>query len=300
MDLDVEAANTALNSEAEKAGLSAVDLAQGAYQIANTMIAAATRQMAVEDGLDLRDFALLAYGAAGPMHSVGVARELGIPEVIVPYFPGGFSAFGMIASRSRVEYSKATMMPLEELGVDGINALADELGAQARADLLSQGIAEDDIDLEFFYYGMYTGQGEPNRLPLTPVPMDAAGIEALAADFHGFYDQRFGYQAPEIPIRVTSVSAVASGPNPNLDLTLGAMASPEDGDGSGDDPVVMRVTLYLDGAGHEDSAIYDRSKLKKGDVVQGPAVIDDQLGTIVVNPGAEARVEDHGTIRIKV
>jgi N-methylhydantoinase A len=302
MTLDSAAAETALTNVAERAGMSAVDLAQGAYHIANTMIAAATRAMAVESGLDLRDFALLAYGAAGPMHSVGVARELGIPEVVVPYFPGGFSAFGMIASRSRVEYSRATMQSLEALGVDTLNELTTELGKQAKDDLRAQGVADDDITMEFFYYGMYTGQGEPNRLPLTPVPMDDDGLVKLAADFHAFYLRRFGYEAPEIPIRVTSVSAVATGPNPELDLTLGAMADAgtrTNGTGK-QDPVVLRKTVHLDGKRHDDTPFYDRSKLAEGDVVEGPAVIDDQLGTIVVNEGATANVEAHGTLRIKV
>lgn len=301
MSLDADAAQAALAAVASRVGLEAVELAQGAYRIANTKIAAATRAMAVEAGLDLRDFALLAYGAAGPMHAVGVARELGIPEVIIPYFPGGFSAFGMIASRSRVEYSRATMSSLETLGVAAINTLSQELGDQCREDLRAQGIADQDMTLEYFYYGMYQGQSEPNRLPLTPIPMDSEGLQKLASEFHQFYDQRFGYQAPEIPIRVTAISAVGSGPNPELDMTLDAMASSNGHNGSArPDPIILRKPVHLDGRLHESTPFYNRLRLKLGDSVEGPAVIDDQLGTIVVNEGAKVQVEDQGTLRITV
>jgi N-methylhydantoinase A/oxoprolinase/acetone carboxylase beta subunit len=192
------------------------------------------------------------------------------------------------------------MALIDTLGIETINKIADDLGQEAKQDLLSQGIAEKDITVEYYYYGMYTGQSEPNRLGLR-APLDEASYEQLQKDFHSFYDRRFGYQAPEIPIKVTAISAVATGPNPELDLTLGEIAAGASSNGHGaGDKVTLRATIHLDGKQHDNAPFYDRSKLELGDEVDGPCVIDDQLGTIVVNEGATVHVEDHGTLRIKV
>jgi N-methylhydantoinase A len=300
MKLDRGAALQALGRVAGRLGMDPVELAQGAFSIANTKIAAAVAVMTTHRGLDPREFSLFAYGAAGPMHSVAVARELGITEVVVPYFPGGFSALGLIASRSRVEYSHATMAPLHQLGADELGRVLEELAERCRVDLEQQGIARSEITIDRAYYGMYSGQGQDNRLPLPAGALDPASLTAIADEFHAFYDRRFGYRAPEIPIFVSSVSVVGLGPHPQIALPSGA--SPP-GVEPGRDPeraVIVRADIHLDRARYTDSAFYDRHRLIEGDEVHGPAVIDDRLGTIVVNLGAIARVASHGTLRIDV
>ncbi|MBS1676583.1 MAG: hydantoinase/oxoprolinase family protein [Actinobacteria bacterium] len=298
MKLDREAALAALGTVAEPLKMDPIELAQGAYSIANVTIAAALARMTTHRGYDPREFSLLGYGAAGPVHAVAVARELGIDEVVIPYFPGGFSAYGMVASRSRVEYSEATMSSLEGLGAEALNEALRRQAARCREDLLAQGVPEGEIAIECAYYGMYTGQGEDNRLPLPGLDLTDEDIPRIVEDFHAFYDRRFGYRAPEIPIFVSSVSAVGYGRQ--RPMTLPSTAA-ENGDGSGvERAVIMRETLHVDGGSHPDSAFYDRNLLRDGDEVQGPAIIDDHLGTIVVNPGATARVVSHGTLRIEV
>ncbi|MFN8217855.1 MAG: hydantoinase/oxoprolinase family protein [Solirubrobacterales bacterium] len=299
MELNPGAALEALSRVAEPLKMDAVELAQGAYSIANVTIAAALARMTTHRGYDPREFSLFGYGAAGPMHAVSVARELGIDEVVIPYFPGGFSAYGMVASRTRVEYSEATMSTLEGLGADGLNAAIDRQVARCLEDLSAQGLGEDEVTIEAAYYGMYTGQGEDNRLSLPGTKVADADLARIAEDFHSFYDRRFGYRAPEIPIFVSSVSVVGYGKQ--RPLTLPSSGDLTDDDGSGvERALILRETLHLDGGSHPDSSFYDRNLLRDGDEVAGPAVIDDHLGTIVVNPGATARVVSHGTLRIEV
>ncbi|HEX3359850.1 MAG TPA: hydantoinase/oxoprolinase family protein [Solirubrobacterales bacterium] len=298
MKLDRDAALAALGGVAGPLKMDPIELAQGAYSIANVTIAAALARMTTHRGYDPREFSLLGYGAAGPVHAVSVARELGIDEVVIPYFPGGFSAYGMVASRSRVEYSEATMTSLEGLGAEALNEALRRQAARCREDLLAQGVPEGEIAIECAYYGMYTGQGEDNRLSLPGLDLTDDDIPRIVEDFHSFYDRRFGYRAPEIPIFVSSVSAVGYGRQRPMTL-------PAQDDAGGDDSgveraVIMRETLHIDGGSHPDSAFYDRNLLRDGDEVEGPAIIDDHLGTIVVNPGATARVVSHGTLRIEV
>jgi N-methylhydantoinase A len=296
MELDREAALAALARVAEPLNLEAIALAEGAYAIANTKIAAAVSAMTIDRGLDPREFSLFAYGAAGPMHSVAVARELGIGEVIVPYFPGGFSAYGMTASRSRVEHSRSVMTLMGGFSAADWNAELAALAERCREDLGRQGIEGDGVTLEFVYYGMYAGQGTDNRLVLPNGELDDAALERVAADFHDFYETRFGYRAPEIPIMVTSLAVVGYGPIPPVTLP----DVPPQGEGDVDRAVIHRATLHLDGVAAADAPFYDRNLLAEGDEIAGPAVIDDRLGTIVVNPGAVAHVESHGTLRIEV
>jgi N-methylhydantoinase A len=298
MKLDKDAALEQLGKVAEPLGMSVTDLAQGAYQIANMKIAAAVAAMTTHRGLDPREFSLFAYGAAGPVQAVGVARELGITEVVVPYFPGGFSAFGMVASRSRVEYSQAIMDTFDNVGPEELTRILGELAEKCRADLLEQGIAPEDITIEGDYFAMYSGQGQDNRLQLPGIELDADDVGTIAESFHEFYDRRFGYRAPEIPILVTSVSVVGFGPLPTITLPSGDDTRAEGEEI--DTAIKLRADLSMDGGSYPDSPFYDRDLLREGDEVAGPAVIDDHLGTIVINPGAVARVVDHGTLRIEV
>jgi N-methylhydantoinase A len=231
------------------------------------------------------------------MHAVSVARELNIPEVVVPYFPGGFSAFGMIVSRKRVEYSASAVEPLAALGVEGMNQMIDALSANCRADLLSQGVAEGDITISVSYYGMYGGQSWDSRIPVGRERLGEGDIDRLTAEFHEFYLDRFGYKAEEMPVIVTSVAVTGFGPEPNVALPDPEVAT--GGDRTVDDAVLQRATLYLDRQEHHDVAFYDRSKLFSGDTIAGPAVIDDKLGTIAVNGGATARVGKAGTLHIE-
>jgi N-methylhydantoinase A len=298
MELDVEAARRALEEVAEPLGLSAQHLAEGAYAIGNTKIAAAIGSITVERGVDPREMSLCAYGAAGPMHAVAVARELGIEDVIVPYFPGGFSAFGMTVGTSRVEHSHSVMCPLDELSEDRLTRITDDLALRCREDLRDQGIADEQISISFGYYAMYAGQGIDNRLPLPSQPYDAATMARTAEEFHEFYDWRYGYKAPEIPIFVTSIAAVGVAESKRIKLP--ALADRASAGGSVEEAIIRRAELRLDGAVHPDAPFYDRDALRVGDEIAGPCIIDDHLGTVVVNDGAVAHVLDHGTLRIYV
>jgi N-methylhydantoinase A len=187
---------------------------------------------------------------------------------------------------------------MDALGAEELSSILAELAGKCREDLIGQGLAADDITVDAAYYAMYTGQGQDNRLPLPALTLSDADVDDVAAGFHGFYDRRFGYQAPEIPILVTSLSVVGYGPRPQIVLPDGD----DDADGSRgiERALITRGELHLDRQSFTDAGFYDRSRLRERDEVPGPAVIDDRLGTIVINPGAKARVASHGTLRIEV
>ena len=300
MALDRDAALQALGRVAERLQMDPVELAQGAYHITNTKLAAAVAAMTTHRGLDPREFSLFAYGAAGPMHGVAVARELGITEVVVPYFPGGFSAFGMIASRSRVEYSQATMASFAQLGPDEFNRVLDELEVKCRAGPGGPGHRpERDHDRARVLRDVHrTGAGQP----------PAAARRARSTQRRSSGCRRSSTRS------TTGASATAlrrsrsSSPrcrSSGSDRVRRSSCRGEEGEDVAPErnperAVISRSELHIDGGSHADSAFYDRAKLVEGDEVEGPAVIDDRLGTIVINTGAVARVAHHGTLRIEV
>jgi N-methylhydantoinase A len=204
----------------------------------------------------------------------------------------------MTVGSSRVEYSQALMTPFAELSTERLQEVTDELEQRCREDLREQGISDDKVEVSFGYYGMYTGQGQDNRLPLPERPFTAEKMAETAVKFHEFYDWRFGYQAPEIPIFVTSVQAVGIGQSEPVKLP--DLETREAAGGSLEEAIVRRADLRLDGETTAAAPFYDRPALRVGDEIAGPCVIDDQLGTIVVNGGATVRVVEHGTLRIQV
>jgi len=232
------------------------------------------------------------------MHAVPVARELGMEDVIVPYFPGGFSAFGMTVGTSRVEHAHAVMSRFDELTEEQLGEITDTLALRCREDLHDQGISDDQIAISFGYYAMYSGQGIDNRLSLPSRPHDQATMARTAEAFHEFYDWRYGYRAPEIPIFVTSIAAV--GVAVSSPIRLPGLASRAVSGGTPEDAITRRAELRLDGSVYADAPFYDREALRVGDEVRGPCVIDDHLGTVVVNDGAVAHVLEHGTLRVYV
>jgi N-methylhydantoinase A len=145
---------------------------------------------------------------------------------------------------------------------------------------------------------MYAGQGIDNRLALSHRPYDETTMARTAEAFHEFYDWRYGYRAPEIPIFVTSIAAV--GVAISKQIKLPELNDRATAGGTADDAIVRRSELRLDGSVHANAPFYDRGALRVGDEVRGPCVIDDQLGTVVVNERAVAHVLEHGTLRIYV
>src|SRR5690606_26824966 len=138
------------------------------YRLACSDMAGALRSISTYRGLDLREFSLLAFGAAGPMMAGQVARELGIGSVVVPGHPGEFSAYGLVASDLRVTKARSPLAPLAAIGADSLESSFVELEEAAKADLLRQGVAESDISVHRDIFAMYAGQTWDNRIALDP------------------------------------------------------------------------------------------------------------------------------------
>lgn len=296
MKLSREAAETALRTVSDPLAMSAEELAFGVFQLAGSHMEAEISKMAFERALDVTKFGLLAYGGAGPIFGASVAASLGVPDVHVPYFPGGFSALGMVTAPLRVERSRALVEDIDAVGHERLQALFDELESEIRADLERQAVPAKGIEVERVMYGLYSGQTFANRVPLRGWPITDEAVAGWKQDVHEYYEKVYGYSALESPIVVTTLTVVGSGPAghlPMVEVQAGGERPP-------DDAVVARELASLDGSRAREVSFFDRPKLLARNRIEGPAIIDDGLATIVVPPASVAVVDPYGNIQIRV
>jgi N-methylhydantoinase A len=294
MAIDVEAARASMAVLGETLGLGPEEVAANVHDHVNRDIAGAVRAMAFDAAADMRLFSLFAYGGAGPLHAVPVAQALGMESVVIPYFPGGFSAVGMIVTKPKVEHLAAQMHSLGGFDPAGLGAEVEVLEARALADLEEQNVAAADATVERFVYVMYAGQSFDNRLPLRTWPLDEAALTALRGEVDTYYERVYGYNGSDLDVVVTKVAVTATGAGARLELPRVEAGGEEPADTA----IGLRRDIYLDGAVRPQSPFYLRQELRAGNVLNGPAVIDDELGTVLLPGGSRARVDDHGTLLI--
>ncbi|MEV6218101.1 hydantoinase/oxoprolinase family protein [Nocardia sp. NPDC051833] len=291
IQLDVDASLDALRTTGKQWGLSALELASAAYEIACQDIAAKVRSISVYRGLDVREFALQPSGSAGPMLADRVGQILGLDTVIVPRSPGQFSALGLLRSDLMVTRAQSIMTPLARPQADAVEAAFVALQDSIRTDLRDQGIDVSRLRFERAVFAMYRGQTWDNRLPIAAGAVTADRVDELVPAFHDFYRQAYGFAAPEIPVVVSTVEVTAVLPRELGD----ADRSTEAGES------FLRTTpLTVPGTTTPvEVAIHVRERLAPHQPVPGPALIAEKFATTLVLPGRVAHVDDDLTLIIE-
>jgi N-methylhydantoinase A len=248
-----------------------------------------------ERGLDPRDFALVAYGGAGPLHAVDIARELAIRTVIVPLSPGHFSAFGMLVADLRREYVRTHRTALEVANLPGIAAIAGELEAEAAQWLGHAGMPSENVTFEWSADARYVGQDHAVTIPLQR-GNDAATQRAIKAAFDAVHLRRFSHNAPEeraeiVAVRV-SILGTLSKPG-MVELAAGTPAPPAGA-------LLERRPVRFERGGEREAAVYDRARLLAGNVIAGPAIIQEAGSATSLPAGVTALVTPPGHLVLTV
>ncbi|MFI2280745.1 hydantoinase/oxoprolinase family protein [Nocardia beijingensis] len=282
--LDVDAAVEALRTTGKQWGMSAFELASAAYEIACQDIAAKVRSISVYRGLDIREFALQPSGSAGPMLADRVGQILGVDKVIVPRSPGQFSALGLLRSDLMVTRARSIMIPLAPDHAEAVEAAFTALQDSIRTDLRAQGIDVSRLRFERAVFAMYRGQTWDNRLPIEAAALTPERVGELIPRFHAFYQDSYGFAAPEIPVVVSTVEVTAVIPR-----ELRAAGRTPDEGGS-----FLRTTrLTVPGTTEPvDVPIHVRERLVPHRPVPGPALIAEKFATTLVLPGRAAYLDD--------
>lgn len=278
LPLDGVLARSGLEGLARDLRLSVEEAALGVRRVVQATMSKAMRLILARRGLDPREFTLLAFGGAGPMHAVALARELGVPRVLVPFLPGSFSAYGILISDVRGDYSRSRVRPLARSG-PLIRATVEEFEARARRDLADQGldprraIFEGSVDLRF------RGQSYEINVPLKG---------DLAAAFRRAHRNRYGYASALEAIEVVTVRLVARIPRPRHLPAAPAGVVPR---------ADTRAVLFE--TGWEEAHVLPRRTLPVGFEADGPLVVEEDQATTLVPPGAHLRVDRLGLLDIE-
>jgi N-methylhydantoinase A len=291
MRLDEAAAMTAIRQEiAAPLGMETTDAASGIIAIANATMANAVRAVTTERGLDPRDFSLVAYGGAGPMHAVEVARELAIRNVIVPVSPGHFSAIGMLTADLRREYVRTHFCRFTDERLGELEAICEELETEALAWLRSTGMSSDDVSYERSADMRYAGQEHAVTVSLLERFTEGDSQPRVKAAFDAAHLQMFSHNAPDEDAEVVSlrVSIIGRLPKPRWVELPAGFAQPPAAALTGRRPVRFGKGAPV------DAAVYDRSALLAGNVIAGPAIVQEIASSTTIPPQTRCEVSAFG------
>ena len=287
MTLDVDATKRAMTKIAEPLGISELQLAEGILAISNAKMADAMRTITVEKGIDPRDFTLVAYGGAGPMHAVELAYELEIGEILIPRFPGAFSAWGMLQSDIRSDFTANFFVPAAQVNPAAISKVGQSLEEQGRALLEQEHVRSEDMVFTFSADLRYAGQENTLSIPFT----DQSSVPDILKSFHEAHERRFGHAQPNNPVEFVNLRLAAVG---RLSRERQSFASiPQ-----ATSPVIGEREVIFGGQTLRAN-IFNRALFTDQTQYSGPAVIEEETATTFVPPGYGFRLDDWGNLLIQ-
>ncbi|MEM7689638.1 MAG: hydantoinase/oxoprolinase family protein [Pseudomonadota bacterium] len=289
--LDREGATKAVQTIADALGVTLMEAARGIIDIVNENMFGALRMISVQQGYDPREFAVMGFGGAGPLHVNAVAKLMGSWPAVSPVSPGVLCALGDATTQMRTETARSFSRLAKDTSVDDLVAVLREMADQTRGELLADGVDEADLTAEFEVDIRYAGQAFEVPLTINEAILEADGIEGILARFDEEHNRLFTFNM-DTPHEIVNLRAVALGKAP----ALPAAQLPE---GNGD-PSAAKIrdhTLWMDGA-EQAAVIYDRSKLRQGDIIPGPAIVTEMDSTTLIETGCTAIVDAVGNIII--
>jgi N-methylhydantoinase A len=278
---------------ADQFGLSSIAMADGICDVANSKMAQAIRTITVSRGIEPRDSALVAFGGAGPMHAVFLAQELGIEETIVPRFPGAFSAWGMLQTQIRQDYTEPYFFLDDDLDVQDMSAALSRAEAIGLEALLHESVAADQRSASHSVDIRYAAQEYTLTVPLTSAtePTEPIFVKVVAERFADLHQARYGHANLGAPIEFVMLRTTAFGElgKPQPQKWLPAASS--------DFPHEIRRVVF--GGEPRDSIVVRRDDLLVGHTFVGPAIVTEDTATTVVPPQYTVTVDEIGSLIIR-
>ena len=278
--------------------MSLEEAALGVIRVINSNMSLAIRANSVAKGVDPRDYALVAFGGAGPLHGVALARSVFAREVIVPPAPGINAATGLLATDMRYEFTRSVLCVLTKASqdeIDTLNEQTDALVRRAQEALAADGVAPEHQRVVKIAECRYQGQGFELRGTMPDGPLTLDNRAELLASFHERHRQDYGHAFEDQEVEVITLRVVAS-------AGIGALSWPEAPQGGGRNPedalLYRRATTFDDGHSYETPR-FDRGKLKGGQHIDGPAIVIQTDSTTLVPPGYEAMVAPSGNLHVR-
>ena len=296
MKLDLDAACAAIDAKlAKPLGLDPIEAADGILRIAATKMSHMVRWVTTERGLDAADFALIAYGGAGPLHAAMIARELRIGRVVIPHAPGHFSAYGMLFADLRRDFVNTWFTPLAEASFDDMEAFFATMEKQGAEDIARGRDATAGLTIQRGADMRYVGQEHAVTVDIPLHLFKTQDRDGIKKRFDAVHETRYGYAAAQEKAEIVSLRSATIGmmPKPPLDRLKSGATGP-DAAFRGKRPV------YFSGEGMVATLTYDRNLLEAGDRIAGPALIEEHASTTVVHPKDVLEVDVFGNLLIEI
>jgi N-methylhydantoinase A len=293
MDMDADRAEAAVETIGKAMGLSTHDSAEGIVKIVNENMFGALRLVSVEQGFDPRDFALVAFGGAGPLHANALGKLMNSWPVIIPPGPGVLCAYGDATTRVRDEASRTFVRRFSETSHAETLGILQELASSAAATLDAEGVARSDRSTVYQVDLRYAGQGMRLTLEVLPEEFETGGLEELGNRFDAMHEQLFTF-ALDTERELYTLRALVQGRESAAEAQ--ELAS---GNGNPSAAKYAQSKVYYDGQ-HHDAIIFDRALLKAGDRVSGPAIVTEMDSTTLVLPGCTGEVDPVGNLLIRL
>ena len=290
MQLDSEQAEEGLAELGRRLDLDAVRAAQAVIDMANENMANAIRLVSIERGLDPRDFGLVAFGGAGPLHAGGIIEKMGMTRVVIPLYPGLCSAFGAALADFRVDKVWSTNYRSDSMEAGVIIKQFERLESSAREELREEGFSA--VPEVYRSISMrYAGQNYEHDVSLEEGAVTAGGVERAFEEFHGLHRKLYGYSISGEVIELIRVNVTVIGRTKKPRLKAPA---------NGGDPQPREIRrVYFDRDGFVSCPVYRRDDLPGRYGLEGPAVIEEVDSTILLHPGHTLQVNRHGVIVIR-
>lgn len=288
MEVSLDLAREVIKNElCSKTNLSIEDAAAGIISVVNSNMIRAIRVVSVEKGHDVRNFVLMAYGGAGPLHACEIAKELGIKKVIFPLSPGTLCSLGLLIADSRFDFSVTKILELNENNLEEINSIFKDLKNKGDEMLDSEGIKDSQKHFDYVIECRYERQNYEIPIEIKNSILDLEDIKVLSNNFHEAHNNLYGYydKAKTIQLVNFRLGAIGEIIKPNIEPI-------ERKSHSELNPIDSRMVRFEGSKNYISTKIYDREELDVGDVIIGPAIIEQMDSTSVIPPAWEATVDE--------
>ncbi|MGH3662291.1 MAG: hydantoinase/oxoprolinase family protein [Micromonosporaceae bacterium] len=291
MALDAASSTEAIRRLADRLGMSVTEAAAGIVDVVNNNMATAARIHIAEHGQDPRQFRMVAFGGAGPVHAYGLARALNVREVVFPQGAGVASAVGMLVAPRSMEHTKTLVCGLSDPDWNAVHTTVEELKDKGIALMREADIAPADVKFEISADMRFVGQGYEITVPVSRQIITESDTAALAEAFHAEYRRRFDRNLAGKPAEVISWRVRALS-----EPSVTSFRFAEQATRAAATAASTRTAYFAEADGFVDVKAYDRALLNAGDVVRGPAVIEETESTVVVGPSAVVTVDPSGNL----
>ncbi|MDO8883875.1 hydantoinase/oxoprolinase family protein, partial [Pseudotabrizicola sp.] len=272
-------------------GLSVEQAAEAVVQIANVHMAGAIRMVSISMGADPRDFALFAFGGAGPLHAVALARELAVPKVLIPARPGITNALGCVVADLRQDFVRTLNQPLDHIEIDTVHGVLADQEAEGRRLIGAENIRLTNVRAEYSADMQFVGQTHLLRVALPNGSPSRAELQRL---FEAAYHLRFRVELPTIKANLVNLNVSVIGERPEMDLSALIDRAGRRNEAV---PASVRAVWFN---GWVEAPVYWRDHLPLQLSLQGPAIIEQMDTTIVIEPGCLVTSDSDGNLIVQV